>query len=281
MKRIGIVYHPLKDAACSLAKEVTVYLRERRYAVWLCSAWKWEEACPQVEATDMVICIGGDGTILRAAQAILPHSVPIAGINMGRLGFMSELAVDETFEKLPLLLEGGGHFDERSVLDIEILSPQKETRHFYALNDVVVARGGIARLININTVIDGAPLCTIRADGVVVSTATGCTGYALAAGGPILHPQSTDMVMKPLLAHLSFAYPMVLPATSVCKLALENPTSGIVSIDGHISINMACGDYVNVKQSDARLRFIRIHNESFYQSLEQKLKGKQTGDARI
>jgi NAD kinase len=80
---------------------------------------------------------------------------------------------------------------------------------------------------------------------------------------------------------LSFAYPMVLPATSVCKLALENPTSGIVSIDGHISINMACGDYVNVKQSDARLRFIRIHNESFYQSLEQKLKGKQTGDARI
>ncbi len=281
MRRIGIFYHPLKDAACSLAKELTVYLRNNHYAVWLCSAWKWKEARLQVEATDMVLCIGGDGTILRAAQAVLPHSVPIAGINLGRLGFMSELTVEESLEKIPLLLNGDGQTDERAVLDIGIVSPKNDTSHYYALNDVVVARGSIARLININTVIDDIPLCVIRSDGVVVSTATGSTGYSLAAGGPILHPQSHDMILKPLLPHLSFSYPMVLPASSICKLILENPTAGIASIDGHINVDLACGDSVIVKQSDARLKFIRIHNESFYHSLEKKLKGKKTGDARI
>lgn len=281
MKRIGIFYHPIKEAACILAKDVTGFLRERRLAVWLCSAWEWEKAGQQVEGTDLVLSIGGDGTILRAAQAVMPRPIPIVGINLGRLGFMSELSVSETMDKLPLLLDGGGHIDERSILDAEIvMSGTIEKKHYYALNDVVVARGGIARLVNINTEIDGVLLSSLRADGVVVATATGCTGYALAAGGPILHPHSSDMVMLPLLPHISFSHPLVLPSSSVCKLTLENPTPGIISIDGHININMACGDIVTIKHSDAKVRFIRVHSTSFYGSLEQRLKGKQPDDAR-
>jgi len=274
MKRIGIFFHPLKEAACSLAQELTEYLRDRHLSVWRYSAWEWEQARPQIEGSDLIITIGGDGTILRAAQAVMPMAIPIVGINLGRLGFMTELTVDETFDKFPSLLAGEGTIDERSVLDTEITTKDNTTKTFYALNDVVVARGGIARLINIKTIIDDATLTTYRADGVVISSATGCTGYALAAGGPVLHPQSPDMVLVPLLPHLGFSYPMVIPSTSTCRLVLENPTPGITSIDGHINLNLACGDTVVVKHSKTKVHFLRIHENSYYRSLEQRLKGK-------
>ncbi len=281
MRRIGIVYHPLKESACNLAREVTEFLRAKRLAVWLCSASDCERARPQVDHTDLVLTIGGDGTILRAAQAIMPKSVPITGINLGRLGFMTELTVDETKEKLELILAGKGVIDERAVLEADLATPsQKEPRLFYALNDVVLARGGTARLVNIEAGVDGVPLTTFRADGVVVATATGCTGYALAAGGPVLHPQSRDFVMVPILPHLSYAFPMVLPSASVSKLALVAPNPGILSIDGHINADVACGDVVTVKQSSNTVKFLRIHDTNFYESLEQRLKGKQSGDAR-
>lgn len=281
MKRIGIFYHPMKEPACTLAKQVTEFLRDRHLAVWLCSAWDWKKACQQVDGTDLILSIGGDGTILRAAQAVMPKSIPITGINLGRLGFMTELSVDETMEKLPILLEGQGTIDERAVLEADVeTSEGKEVRKFYALNDVVLARGGIARLVNIDAEVDGAPLTTYRADGVVVATATGCTGYALAAGGPVLHPQSRDFVLVPILPHLSYSFPMVLPPTSVSKLALGIPTPGILSVDGHINIDIDCGDTVAVKISSTTVRFLRIHETTFYGSLEQRLKGKQPGDAR-
>jgi NAD+ kinase len=278
MKRIGIFYHPLKAAACSLAQELTEYLRGCHLSVWRYSAWAWEQALPQIDGSDLIITIGGDGTILRAAQAIIPRAIPIVGINLGRLGFMTELSVSETMEKLPAILEGKGESDERSLLEAEIETAGEEKRHFYALNDVVVARGGIARLINIDATINDMPLTTYRADGVVLSTATGCTGYALAAGGPILHPQATDFVMVPILPHLSYDYPMVLPANNTVRLVLGQTTPGIISIDGHINIDLRGGDTITVKHSTDIIRFLRIHRNSFYGTLEQRLKGKQPGD---
>jgi NAD+ kinase len=281
MRRIGIFYHPQREAACTLAKQVTQFLRERRLAVWLCSAWDWERASPQIEGTDLVLSIGGDGTILRAAQAVMPRAIPIIGINLGRLGFMTELTVDETLEILPSILEGKGEVDDRAVLEADLKeSGQEEPRRFYALNDAVIARGATGRLVNIEASIDGVPLTTFRSDGVIMATATGCTGYALSAGGPILHPQSQDIVLVPILPHLSYAFPMVLPPTSVSTLALAAPNPAILSIDGHTNVDMAYGDVVSVKHSSYIVRFLRIHDTDFYESLEQRLKGKQPGDAR-
>jgi NAD+ kinase len=281
MRRIGIFYNSLKETACSLAKQVTGYLRDRRLAVWLCSASDWQRACPQVDGTDLVLSVGGDGTILRAAQSVMPRSIPIVGINLGRLGFMTELAAEETMDKLPLILEGSGTLDERCVLEANIDCPgRREPAKYFALNDVVVARGGMARLVNIEAAIDRLPLTTYRADGVVVATATGCTGYALAAGGPVLHPNSREFVMVPILPHLSYSYPMVLPSTAVTQLTLGAPTPGIASIDGHINIDLSCGDTVTVKQSMQTIRFIRVHDSTFYETLERRLKGKQPTDAR-
>ena len=147
---------------------------------------------------------------------------------------------------------------------------------FYALNDVVVARGEISRVVRIEASIDGELLTIYKADGVIVATATGSTGYSLAAGGPILHPQSRDYLLLPILPHLSSAYTLVLPSTAVLKLRVSAAHQTILSIDGHINLPLSSGTTLKVRQSANKTRFLRIHPEtSFYGSLERRLKGKR------
>jgi len=278
VKKIGILYHPLNEAAYTLAKKLEGFLNAKGVSVWLCSAWEGEKARTQVNGTDLILSVGGDGTILRAAQVAVPDSTPIAGINLGKLGFMTEFSVDEAVDKLPALLAGKGWIDERAMLEAE-LSPAGQDEPagtFCALNDVVVARGAIARMIYVEASIDGQPLTTYKADGIVVATATGSTGYSLAAGGPILHPQSQEFILLPILPHLSSAYPMVLPYASIVKLRITTAHQAIMSIDGHIHLPLNNNAIVTVKHSTHTARFLRICPEaSFYGSLEQRLRGKQ------
>ncbi len=279
MKRVGILYHPMKAAAYTLAKKLEEFLSSKGLSVWLCSAWEGEAARAQINNTDLILSIGGDGTILRAAQVAVPRPTPITGINLGNLGFMTELSVDEAEEKLTALLAGEGWIDERSLLQAE-LSPAEEEhkppQKFYALNDVVVARGAVARIIYVEVSIDSEPLTTYKADGVIVATATGSTGYALAAGGPILHPQAKELLLLPITPHLSSSYILVLPSTSAVKLCLDTTHPATLSIDGHINLPLSGGAVITVKHSSNTIRFLRIHRESsFYGSLEQRLKGKQ------
>lgn len=279
MKRIGLLYHPLKEAAYTLAKEIQGFLDARDIASWLCSAWEGEKARTQADETDLILSIGGDGTILRAAQAVIPRQTPITGINLGNLGFMTELSAAEALDRLPDLLAGKGWIDERAMLEAELFpedGKSKTAQVFCALNDVVVTREAIARVVYVEASVDGELLTTYKADGVITATATGSTGYSLAAGGPILHPQAKEFLLLPLLAHLSSAYTMVLPSTSVVELRLSPIHQAILSIDGHINLPMSAGATVTIKHSPTRARFLRIHSEtSFYGSLEQKLKGKQ------
>ena len=278
MKRIGILYHPMIEAAYGLAKKLEDFIASRGISVWLCSAWEGESARAQVDDTDLILSIGGDGTILRAVQAVVPRLVPITGINMGNLGFMTELSVNEAGEKLAHLLAGEGWIDERSLLEAE-LSPAAEEhqpRTFYALNDVVVARGAVARVIRVEASIDGEPLTTYKADGVIVAAATGSTGYSLAAGGPILHPQAEEFLLLPIMPHLSSNYILVLPSTAVVKLVISTAHLATLNIDGHINLSLSSGATITVKRSSNAVRFLRIHPEaSFYSSLEKKLKGKR------
>jgi NAD+ kinase len=277
IKKIGILYHPLIESAPTRAKELQGFLTARGISVWLCSAWEGEQAKAQVNGTELILTIGGDGTILRAAQVAFPVGVPITGINLGRLGFMTELNADEAEAKLPALLEGGGWVDERAMLEAEF-QPGKSEPHptFYVLNDVVVARGGVARVVYVEASIDGEVLTTYKGDGVIVATATGSTGYSLAASGPILHPRAKEFLLLPVVPHLSLAYPMVLPATAVVRLRLATTHQATLGIDGHINLPLTSGAVITVKHSSRVGRFLRIHPEaSFYGSLEQKLKGKQ------
>lgn len=279
MKRAGILYHPLKEESYPLAKKLADFLGSNGLSVWLCSAWESETAKAQLNGTELIFSIGGDGTILRAAQVVLPEPTPIIGINLGKLGFMTELSVDETMEKLPALLAGDGWIDERSLLDAE-LSPADDQsqppRVFHALNDVVLARGAVARVVYVEASVDGELLTTYKADGVIVATATGSTGYALAAGGPILHPQARESLLLPIMPHLSSAYTLVLPSTATIKLRLSSINPASLSIDGHINLPLEHGATITVRRSYNTIRFLRTHPEtSFYGSLEQRLKGKQ------
>ncbi|MDP2932165.1 MAG: NAD(+)/NADH kinase, partial [Chloroflexota bacterium] len=222
-----------------------------------------------------ILSIGGVGTILRAALAVVPATVPITGINLGKLGFMTELSADEAKTTLLDLLEGRGRLDERAMLEVELQEAGRSPRTFNALNDVVVARGAIARVIYVEATVDGQSLTTYKSDGVIVATATGSTGYSLSAGGPILHPQAREFVLLPILPHLSFAHAIVLPSSAVVKLHLSTTHEATLNVDGHINLSILSGATITVKHSPHTVRFLRIHPEAFYSSLEQRLKGKQ------
>ena len=276
MKKVGILYHPLNSDAFALAQRLAEFLGSSGVSSWLCSAWEGDKVREQAPGTELILTAGGDGTILRAAQAVAPSTLPITGVNLGKLGFLTELGADEVMKKLPALLAGEGWIDERAMLEAELVgNKEQETRRFFALNDVVVARGEIARIIYVEATIDGQPITTYKADGVIVATATGSTGYSLSAGGPILHPQAKEFLLSPILPHLSLAYTLVLPATAVVRLRLTTAHQAGLSIDGHINLSLESGAVITVKHSSHTGRFLRIHPEAaFYSSLEQKLKGK-------
>jgi NAD+ kinase len=262
LKKVGILYHPKIAAAGALAEELAGFLPSLDASCWLCSAWEEERARTQIEGTELILSIGGDGTILRAARAVVPGSIPIVGINLGRLGFMTELSAGEARDKLPAFLAGEGWIDERAMLQAELASKGP----FYALNDVVLGRGAISRVIYVEATIDGAPLTTYKADGVILATATGSTGYSLAAGGPILYPQAREIILNPISPHPTFANALVLPPTAIVELRVRTDHQAMLSIDGQIDLALESGDTIRVRLSPHVARFLRAQPLTFFYS---------------
>ncbi|MBM4446547.1 MAG: NAD(+)/NADH kinase [Chloroflexi bacterium] len=272
MKRVGILYHPKIEKAEAFSRELEKFLKAQGVSFWTCSSWEEEKAKPQIAGSELILSIGGDGTILRAVRAVIPQAVPIVGINLGNLGFMTELKADEAFEKLPRLLDGGGWIEERAMLEAVLLSQDKV---FHAMNDIFVGRRNFARLVQVETRVNGEILATHRADGVIVATATGSTGYSLAAGGPILHPQANEIIFKPVCPHLTLDRAVVLPAEAEIQLKVTTTHEAMLSIDGQVELPLRSGDQVKVKLSPYVGRFLRIRPKAyFYSYLESRLKGK-------
>ncbi len=269
MKRIGILYHPLREKARDLSEKLEEFLSSREVSSWRCSTRDEDEARSQMAGTELILSIGGDGTILHVARIVTPLSVPILGINLGRLGFITEIDGDEVLSHLPALLKGKGWIEERTMLEAQI-----EDKSFHALNDVVL-RSVAVRLVNIEAEIDGTALNTYRADGVIVATATGSTSYSLASGGPILHPQSREIVLQPISCHLGLSHALVLPSQSTVDLKVAHREKVILSIDGQVELPLSDGQNVRVKLSPHTARFLRIHEPTyFYSALRQKLGGR-------
>jgi len=270
VKRIGILYHPQLEKAHDLADKIEDLLSTQGVSSWQCSAWNEDKAKPQVAGSDLILSIGGDGTILHVARIITPQPVPILGINLGRLGFITEMGGDKVLSNLPDLIKGGGWVEERAMLEAQV-----EDKSFYALNDVVV-RSTAVSLVNIRVEIDGELLTIYRADGVIIATATGSTAYSLAAGGPILHPQSKEIVLQPISCHLGLSHSLVLPPQSIVDLKVANGDKAMLSLDGQIETPLSGGQNASVKLSPYIARFLRIHQPTyFYSTLWQKLRGKE------
>jgi NAD+ kinase len=196
--------------------------------------------------------------------------VPILGINLGRLGFITEIDADEILSQLPGLLRGKGWIEERAMLEAQVVD-----RSFHALNDVVL-RSVAVRLVNIEARVDGAVLTTYRADGVIVATATGSTSYSLASGGPILHPQSREIVLQPISCHLGLSHALILPPQSTVDLKIARGEKVVLSIDGQVELPLSATEDVTVRLCPHIARFLRIHKPiHFYSSLWQKLGGRR------
>lgn len=273
MKKIGVLYHPKVEATRQKARDVQAFLRSRDVTVWVHSAWEPGRVGELLDGTDLVVTVGGDGTILRAVQVIAPYNIPVTAVNLGKLGFLTEFSSGEEEQGLARILDGEGWTDERAMLRAEI-TDGGDVKSFHALNDVVLARGAVARLIRVAVDIDGQPYTLYKADGVIVSTATGSTGYALAAGGPVMYPRSRDFLVTAVAPHLSAAYPLVVEESAEVVLRVETYQIATVSIDGHINQPLGNGGEVRLRRSPLTARFLRLQPpESFYGKLEEKLRG--------
>jgi NAD+ kinase len=196
--------------------------------------------------------------------------VPILGINLGRLGFITEIDGDQVLSHLPDLIKGKGWIEERAMLQTQV-----GDKILHALNDVVL-RSVAVRLVNIEAKIDDTVITIYRADGIIVATATGSTSYSLASGGPILHPQSNEIVIQPISCHLGLSHALVLPPQSTVDLKVAPRERAILSIDGQVELPLSDGQNVRVKLSPYIARFLRIHEPTyFYGSLWQKLGGRR------
>jgi len=270
VKHIGILYHPLLEKARDLADKLEEFLSSRGVSSWRCSTWDEDKAKSQVAGAELILSIGGDGTILRAVRIVTPLAVPILGINLGKLGFITELNGNEVLSNLPDLLKGEGWIEERAMLEAQV-----GDKDFHALNDVVL-RSVAVRLVNIEAAIDGTAMTIYRADGMITATATGSTSYSLASGGPILHPQSKEIILQPIACHLGLSHALILPPQSIVDLKVAHGDKVVLSIDGQFEFPISDGQNVRVKTSPHVARFLRIHQPTyFYSSLWQKLGGRR------
>jgi NAD+ kinase len=269
VRKVGIFLHSRWSVAVQLANRVESVLRAEGRDVWQTSDWDDSAVAEQTPGTDLLICLGGDGTVLRAARTVVPHPVPILGVNMGRLGFLTEVRPGELLDRLSDVLQGRCRIEERTMLQAQV--PSSGATH-HALNDVIVGRASVGRPLYVETAVDGVRLAIHRCDAVIVATATGSTAYSLSAGGPILHPESPELLLTPVAPHLGSARPVVLPRDAVVDLTVTADKEAVVSVDGQIDRPLASGDRVSVCRSAHTARFVRFSKpQDYYAVLAEKL----------
>ena len=273
MKKVGLLHHPKLPESLGLAEEIAHYLKERGVSSWQCSAWEEEEVACHVSDLDLLITLGGDGTILRAARVAARHSVPILGLNLGRVGFLAEMGPEDWRERLQQALEGQYWLEKRVMLRAELRRGGNALGDFEALNDVVIGRASFARVVRLATRIDGNYLTTYTADGLIIATATGSTAYALAVGGPILPPELRNILLIPIASYLSLDRAIVLSEGAKVEVEVSTDHQAILTIDGQIHTELEDADRVVVGASPHTCRFIRLQDRGyFYRNLMERLR---------
>ncbi len=222
--------------------------------------------------TEMIVVIGGDGSILETARRASERGTPILGINKGRLGYMTELEVSE-LNRIPEIINGHYRIESREMLRVELLSKGEILYTSFALNDAVLTNGSVSRLVDLLLSAGGTPVGTYRADGIIVCTSTGSTAYSLAAGGPVIAPSLSCICVTPICAHSLAARPMVFPRETVVEvknICVREPNI-VLSIDGRVNIKISKDDVVRVSVSDRYANLVRVKPDRFYSDLYKKL----------
>ena len=271
MKYFLLLHHPKIPESLQVAKGWMTQLEHLGARVILLSAWDESAIIQQADNADLAVTLGGDGTLLRVARACAPLRIPILGINFGRVGFLSEL-LPEQFDP-QIVMDGKYWIEERMMLHTLCARAGRALGEFEALNDVVVGRGKLARVIRLATSIDGDYVKTFVADGAIVATATGSTAYVFAAGGPILAPEVKTLVLVPIAPYLSQLKSLVLPEGSHVFFRLETDHNAILTVDGQIDVELQNGDEILVQASKHVARFVRLQSRTyFYRTLIERLR---------
>ena len=266
---IAVLSHNREGEPMELAGQISSFLNEHELKA--SAAYMHEEEVRQhLQAGDydLVIALGGDGTMLRAGHFCAPLDIPLLGINQGHFGFLIELEENEWRGVLPRLVTGDFRYEERMLIHVEHWRDGKKKGEWEALNEALVGRGSLARPVHLAAILDGRPLTTFVADGLIIASASCSTAYALAAGGPILPPQMRNMVLVPVAPHLSMDRAIVLDEGSTVRVELKRGEDAVLSVDGQQSIEVKLGDWVDLRASSYSLRFLRFQEPGyFYQRL--------------
>ena len=273
MRRIGLLYHPKIDEARRLTEELLQIISKDEVATWIESSWDVGAMQRQMADSDIVITLGGDGTIIRTARIAAPCEVPILGVNFGRLGFLAEVEPEEALTLVPKILTDDCWVEQRMLLNVEVVRDGDTVDSLEAVNDVFAGRGETPRAVRVTSRVDGAEMKTFTADGVVVATPTGSTAYALAAGGPILAPELPAILITPIVPH-PVPYPcLVVGADAQVDVRVHTHHDAVLAIDGQIFQPLESGDWVTCSRSEHMASFVRLHPPSdFYATLMEKLR---------
>jgi len=281
VKRIGIVAKTDRPEAKSVVPELVLWLTGRGLQVVL----EKETAALYPRAStvaskadlstqvDLLIVLGGDGTLLSMARLVGDLSVPILGVNLGGLGFLTATTLDELFPALETLLDGQMMVDERMMLLARVLRQGEQLSEYVALNDVVITKSAMSRIINLAVSVEGEAATDYRADGLIISTPTGSTAYCLSAGGPIVYPTMDAMVLTPICSHALTNRPIVIPASLRVEVTLLTENQDVMlTLDGQVGFALKERDTVEIRRATPRIRLVRFPQKHFFSVLRTKLK---------
>ncbi len=273
VRRIGFAYNPTKEDAVELSARATGWCAVRGIESWAVASGDMDTLLAALPDVDVLVVLGGDGTFLRAARAVAEVGVPIVGVNLGKVGFLSKAEAHELEGLLEKIVAGRYHLEDRLALRGTINADDVGAagRTFIALNDVVIARGALARVVRLDVEIGPSHLATFIADGLVVASPTGSTGYSFSAGGPILDPLSRNLIVTPIAAYLSALGSVVVSPEQVVRCRVVEALEALVSIDGREDFPLAVGDTVTIAALDEPIRFLEPEGAvPFWDLLRQK-----------
>ncbi|MEW6570781.1 MAG: NAD(+)/NADH kinase [Nitrospirota bacterium] len=279
MKRIGIICKTGRPEPAEIVKELLPWLKQKGSEVYIdieTASVLNMEGTPRSQiplTADMVIVLGGDGTMISVSRIVADKGIPILGVNIGGLGFLTAIHKDELFGVLEKVFSGECSVEERIMLTACVFRHSECIAEYNVMNDVVVNKGALARIIDIETFINHIFIATFKADGLIVSTPTGSTGYALSAGGPILYPTLNSIVIAPICPHMLTNRPIVMPDDILVEIVLKSSNEDVfLTLDGQVGFSLKQNDLVQIKKSKFKARLFVPCERDYFQILRTKLK---------
>lgn len=283
--KTAVVVNLSKEEAISCAGEISLLMLSNNSDVFMLSECAPFYKGVKVSYTDTIedlfricdiaITVGGDGTIIHAAKYAARFDKPLIGVNVGRLGFAADIEIDGISE-LTRILDGDYSVEERVLFDVEVIK-NGVSKNYLAVNDAVIARGQLSKIIDLQVTLDDEEIAKYRADGLLFSTPTGSTAYSLSAGGPIIAPQLDCILMTPVCPHSLFSRSVIFEGNSVLTVSVKIPDECccVLTIDGEKNVDILADDIVKIKKSDLKLKFVSINKRNFYRKLNEKLKERE------